>query len=171
MLKVRNVVLLLFVFGLAACSSTGPSPAAPAPKPAPAVVNLDNDFWAGTATSPDSGNGMYVGFGFSQTGTAVLGTFGYIDQYDQAVVCCTLEGSVEGNTLTLDLTDDVGDQIKVEGTFGTDVKTLTGQLIFVIDGQSSNLTLNLAYDSELTAASLNSQSAAPSLKAVLENFR
>ncbi len=170
-MKVRNVVLLLLVFGLAACSSTGPSPAAPAPKPVPSVINLDNDFWFGTATSPDSGSGMYVGFGFTQTGTAVSGTFGYIDQYDNPVTCCTLEGSVEGTTLTLSITDDVGDQIKVEGTFGTDAKTLTGKLIFVIDGQSSSLTLNLAYDSELTTASLSPQSTSPSVKAILENFR
>ncbi|CAN5765779.1 hypothetical protein BH24DEI2_BH24DEI2_28020 [soil metagenome] len=152
--QVRNVVLLALVFGLAACSSTGPSPAAPAPQPAPAVINLDNDFWFGTVTSPDSSGVMDIGLGFAQTGDAVLGGLVLPDETGQPAYCCSLEGTVTGNVLELVYQDSVGDQIKVSGTFGADGKTLTGKLIFVIDGQTESFTLELAYESEFTTSSL-----------------
>ncbi len=171
-MKVRNVVLLLLVFGLAACSSTGPSPAAPAPKPAPTVVNLDNDFWFGTVTGPDSSNPVYVGVGFTQAGAAVTADLVLSDANGQAEYCCRLTGALTNNALGLNYTDAAGDQIKIDGTFGTDAKTLTGTLTFVLSGETSSYTLQLAYESELDAAALKVQSGTPlSVEAFAQQVR
>ena len=159
--KVRNVVLLLLVFGLAACSSTGPSPAAPAPKPVPSVINLDNDFWFGTVTRPDSSGVVYVGVGFGQTGSAVTADLVLSDANGQAEYCCRLTGALANNALGLNYTDDTGDQIKIDGTFGADAKTLTGNLTFVLGGETSSYKLELAYESELDAAALKVQGGTP----------
>lgn len=167
MFKVRNVVLLLLVFSLAACSS--PSPIAPTPQPA--SVNLDNDFWFDTVSSPGSSEVVYVGFGFSQTGNAVLGDFISLDAHGEPDYYCQLAGSVNGDVLNLRFTDASNDQIKVSGTFGAGAKTLTGKLAFVVAGQVSSYTLELTYESELDTNALSTQGGALSVKDVLQRLR
>ena len=163
--------MLLLVFGLAACSSTGPSPVTPTPQPTPAIINLDNDFWFGTVSSPGSSEVMYVGFGFSQTDNAVLGNFVFLDAYGEPDYCCQLAGSVNGDALNLSFTDASNDQIKVNGTFGAGAKTLTGKLAFVVAGQRNSYTLELTYESELDANALSTQGGSLPVKDVLQRLR
>ena len=128
--RLSIVVLVLF---LAACGSVSvPS------------LNVDNDFWFGSAGTST------IGLGFSQTGSRISAGLAYIDSSGRGRACCTLTGNLNGLNLVIRDVNSSGDTLTISGRFNSAGTRLTGTISAVIDGRRTNGDVNMRYERELS---------------------
>jgi len=107
-------------------------------------LDIDNDFWFGSA-----GN-TTIGLGFSQTGSSISAGLAYIDSSGRARACCTLRGNLKGLNLVISDTNASGDTLTISGRFNSAGSRLTGTISAVVNGSRTNGDVDLRYESELS---------------------
>ena len=139
---IQRIAVVMSVLFLAACGGVS----------APSL-NIDNDFWFGTA-----GN-VTIGLGFEQIGSSVSAGLAYISA-GRARACCTLKGSLNGYNLLISDRNSSGDTLTLSARFNSAGTRLTGTLTAVVDGRRVNNSVDMRYEREMNVRGLSS-SAAP----------
>ena len=135
--KFKITLVSSLVFFLTACGGvSGPS------------LNVDNDFWFGSAGD------VTVGLGFAQSGSSVSAGLAYIDSGGRARACCTLRGSLNGYTLLISDRNSSGDTLTLSARFNSAGTRLTGTLTAVVDGRRVDNNVDMRYESELSTREL-----------------